>query len=289
MADVEFSIQSSAGILPLVSTPGVSGPFRLMLGTSGLGLPVELVDIEPSAGGGGTVRGTRVGVRGGTLAIEVSGGSRSEVDANLRTLARHISARRSPQLVASIPDDGTYRLGFVRVGGGEDTYREWGDNLTEWSIEFEAPHPFWVRDEPVGFVVSQSVEDAVGLLPELAKLQVMSSVAIGELQVENPGDEPAPVSWRITGPGGPAAVSLDGRGFTVVDVLEPDEWIEIRRTPTGWRVVDQTGANRYSALGPAPKFPVAAEGVASGVAMLEEAGLGAAIAGWFNPLRKLVH
>lgn len=289
MADVEFSIESSAGTIPLASEIDEAGDFRLMKGTHGLGLPVDVVRLVDSASGGGSYRGHRVAMRDAVLVVEVNGRSRSDTEDKLRRLARCIDASVSPQLVARYLDGSVYRLGFYRVGGGEDTYGEWGERTVEWELDVRCPDPYWLADAPVPLEVSQDGQ-TVGLLPDLAKLPVMPSSASGTVTVENPGDVPAPLYWRITGPGGPARVSVNGRGFVFNATLRAGEVITVERTRTGWRVTDQTGASRYSDLGPAPKFPSAPVGPTVMTASLENADPGSSsIAGYFRPRRKLVH
>jgi hypothetical protein len=146
----------------------------------------------------------------------------------------------------------------------------------------------WVREEPVTIPEVRPAAERVGLLPYLSALPVSGSNAYESLVVENPGDVATPVNWRITGPGGPCEILLGGRGFTFDAVLSEGEVISIVRTPTGWAVTDQTGANRYGDLGPAPKFPSAPVGVSSGFVGLAGASAGSSVAGWFNPQRKMV-
>ncbi|MBW1640480.1 hypothetical protein G3H63_15555 [Microbacterium resistens] len=290
MADVQFRIDSAAGSLPLVSTPFEWGPYRLGAGTTGLGLAPELTRIVPSPAGGGTIRGSRPGIRKGTLQITMEGSSRGHTQELIDALALALKIRNRPELVAVVPDQGTWRLPFVRVGGGEPAYDNGGDELLTWDIEVECPGTFWIRDEPVEFTVKQIAEGMVGLLPDLAKLQVAPSAAIGAIEAANPGTEEVPIHWRITGPGGPATVLIGGRGFTLSSVLTAGQFVTVTRTEQGWRVTDQAGASKYSALGAAPKFPMAPPGAIEGVAALSNATSAAAsIAGWFNPAREVIH
>lgn len=289
MADVEFSIESTAGSIALASEIDQAGDFRLMKGTRGLGLPVDVVRLEDSASGGGSYRGHRVAMRDAVLVVEINGRSRSDTETKLRRLARCIDASASPQLVARYLDGSVYRLGFYRVGGGEDTYGDYGERTVEWELDVQCPDPYWLADEPVPIKVSQDGQ-VTGLLPELAELHVMPSSASGTVTVENPGDVPAPMTWRITGPGGPARVNVNGRGFVFEEPIGADEVITVERTRTGWRVTDQTGASRYPDLGPAPKFPSAPVGPTVVIASLENADPGtSSITGFFRPRRKLVH
>lgn len=288
MADVEFSIESTVGVIPLASEIGQPGAFRLMKGTRGLGLPTDVVRLVDSASGGGTYRGHRVAMRGAVLVVEATGRDRTDSENKLRLLGRCIDAEASPQLVARYADGSVYRLGFYRTGGGDDTYQEWGETTTEWELDVTCPEPYWIADDPVPVRITNEGNE-VGLLPDLAKLPVMPSSAYGSVPLENPGDVPSPISWRITGPGGPVVIAVGGRGFTVDTVLTEGEVISVERTRTGWSVTDQTGANRYTDLGPAPKFPSAPAGVSQLVAAMENAVPDATeIAGFFRPMRKLV-
>lgn len=289
MADVEFSIESTAGTIPLASEIAQGGDFRLMKGTHGLGLPPDVVRLVDSASGGGSYRGHRVAMRDAVLVVEVNGRTRADTEAKLRRLARCIDAAASPQLVARYLDGQVFRLGFYRIGGGEDTYGEYGELTVEWELDVRCPDPYWLADDPVPLRVSQDGQ-TIGLLPELAELHVMPSSASGTVTVENPGDVPAPMSWRINGPGGPATVMVAGRGFVFETPLTAGEVITVERTSTGWKVTDQTGANRYEDLGPAPKFPSAPVGPTVVTASLENALPGtSSISGFFRPRRKLVH
>ena len=286
--DVTFSIESAAGIIPLRSTPGEVGPYRLGKGTTGLGLVPEVVQTAPSPGGGAVLRSRRPGVREGTLVLGASGATRTATEALMRNIARVIRTDAAPQLVAVIPGDGTYRLPFIRIAGGEDAYDDFGDEGIEWSLEVQALQPYWVRDKPVSFYFGQDASTARGLLPDLAELPVMASGALGDITVTNPGDVAAPMSWRFTGEGGPVTVNVGGRGFTIPHMLAAGEIVQIDRAKTLWKVTDQDGANAYSKLGPAPKFPLATAGTVTGNVLMESA-TGGTVAGWFNPLRELVH
>ena len=290
MADVEFRIESNAGVIQLASTPGDwSSPFRLMAGTDGLGLPPEIPRITDSPAGGGVLRSSKVGVRQAVLVVDVHGQDRADTAANLRRLAQVIKTSNRPALVAALPQQGTYRMPFVRTDGGGNGYDGGGDDIVTWTIGIQCPNPYWVADDPVQVAVRQQDITPVGLLPDLAELPVMASDAVGELNVTNPGEVEALMAWRIEGPGGAVTVQLGGRGFTIPDGLAAGEVITIEKGVTGWSVTDQAGANAYPRLGPAPKFPSVPVGRTKGVASLQSAGEGSGIYGFFYPLREVVH
>jgi hypothetical protein len=56
-------------------------------------------------------------------------------------------------------------------------------------------------------------------------------------------------------------VTVNGRGWVFETALGSSEVITLSRGAQGISVTDQTGADRYTDLGPAPKFPQLAPGV----------------------------
>ncbi|RCL91789.1 MAG: hypothetical protein DBW62_00605 [Microbacterium sp.] len=282
----DFSIVSSRGAVPLVTQSG-DGEFVLERDSSGLGLPSESLRFAESAAGGGRYQGGRYAMRDAVLVIGVEGDTEDALEASLRLLASHVDRSASPTLVAQYAGGEKWSMGFYRTGGGEDV-RSILPTYERWEFDIRCPRPLWVREAPVTVPEVNPAAEKLGLLPYLSALPVTGSTAYGDLVVENPGDVETPVNWRITGPGGPCEIVLGGRGFTVDAVLTEGEVISIVRTPTGWTVTDQTGANRYSDLGPAPKFPSAPVGVSTGYAAIVDAGAGSSVAGWFNPQRKMV-
>ena len=94
---------------------------------------------------------------------------------------------------------------------------------------------------------------AAGLLPNLSRLNLSPSQLTGTLVLENPGDADAYPVWEVRGPGTNfRAVSPDGDVLAWNGTLTAGQTISID-TERG-TVVDQTGANRYAELGPAPRM-----------------------------------
>lgn len=281
---MKLSIESGAGAvdLPLFDTHG----FVYQPDPKGLGLTQRLVEWAESPAGGGRVKSSRVGMRDAELPVVILGDSSDEVRAMQGQLGRVLST--SPVLVVALDDGGKYRLPFEWVGGGNDSLPFEGATELELSITIRCPDPYWVSDDPVQIGPIGLTGEPVGLLPDLAELQVMGSSAFGDVQVENPGDAEAPVTWMITGPGGPATVELGGRGFVLDTVLEAGESVTVRKGDLGWTVTDQTGASRYADLGPAPKFPSIPVGESTGSVLMTNAGAGSSVAGFFRVLRRVV-
>lgn len=289
MSYVDFSIQSAAGTIPLVSEPGIPGTYRLMTGTVGFGMVPDQVRYSASASGGGWYRGHRVGMRTPTLVIEINAADRADMNVKLRALADVVDADNSPQLVAAITGDDTYRMAFQVTDTDPNSYGDSGERVTDWTLGCTVPRPYWVADTPYSINVTQGAA-VPGIVPDLAELPVSASAAFGVFNIENKGDAPAPITWVITGPGGPTTVTVGGKTFTYNAVLSAADVITITRTALGWTVTDQTGANKYASLvrSPPPKFPSAPRGVSPAVVTMASTTTASRVQGFFNPLRKVV-
>ena len=291
MGNPAFSIESTAGAAIEIASEGVeTGTYSFGKGTSGLGLPREVVTFRESAAGGGRVVSHRRAMRDAVLVINVHGSDRADVEAKARALGAALRTSSAPTLVARYSDGETWRLPFVRNDGGEDSYDSGGDRLLTWQIDVRCPQPLWVREKPVDVPKVRASSERHGLLPYLTVMPLTGSTAAGAFSIENPGDEPVPIQWRLTGPAGVGSeVAVGSRGFTLASAIDNDEVISILYSPgVGWSVTDQDGENRYEILGPAPKFPLAPVGVAAGSAVLVDADSDTELAGWFVPQREVV-
>ncbi|WP_425836937.1 hypothetical protein [Microbacterium sp. PA5] len=285
---IEFSIESTAGTIPLATRGGNTTPYVFEPGVTGLGLPPDLFEWQESPVAGGRVRSHRVGMRDAEWPIVILGASQDEINTLANELARIIDYEADPQLVARYTTGEVWRLGFYRVGGADNPVAGWGDSHLRWVLSVRCPDPYWVSDVPVTIGPIGAEPVPVGLLPDLAELHVGKSSTFGAVTVENPGDAPSPVSWRISGPGGPTSVLLGGVGFTFETPLIAGEIVTIERGPLGWTILDQLGANRYADLGPAPKFPFVPKGSTEAVIQMDDLASGAAVTGFFKVKRKLV-
>lgn len=291
MADREFSIVSPSGVTIPLAVDDPAAPYALMLGTTGLGVPPVVNRFVDSAGNGGTNRGKRYGMRPMDLPIFISGENRADMEAKLRALDAVVDPEEPgfSKVVATYADGTQWELPFSYVSGLEGDGSVSTTRKTEVPLSVMCPQPFWVSTVPVQFAVLAS-SSTDGLLPDLAALKTSPSDAVGTRAVFNPGDVAAPITWIITGPGGPASATLNGQGWTVESVLAGTaNTITITKTDVGVSVVDETGANRYSDLGSAPKFFDAPAGTFEVDLELEDATTGSRIAGSFRPRRKRIY
>lgn len=289
MTDRALSIVSPTGVtIPLAVDD--DGPYAIMMPTTGLGVPPRVNRFVDSPGDGGSNRGKRYGMRPMDLPLFITGSDRADIEAKLRVLDSVVDppAGRA-MLVATYSNGDVYQLPFDYVSGLEGDGSVSTTRKVEVPLSVMCPQPFWVARDPIQFSVGAS--DATdGLLPDLAALKMSPSDGIGVIDIVNPGDVAAPITWTIIGPGGPSTALLDGVGWEFDDVLASNaNIITIVKTDRGITVTDETGANRYSGMADAPKFFDAPAGEFSVSLAMTDATDDSRISGNFQPRRKRVY
>lgn len=219
----------------------------------GFHIPPAQVRIEDSAGDGGVFRHAKRGVRALDLPITVMGANRANVQTKLRRLAKLTQNTFGPLIIEARYSDGErLRLQTYYTGGAEG---QWGSSggliWNRWTLSLQAPQPYWESANVEQFTVTQG-STGRSLLPELSKLKISSSQALGIILINNSGDVPTFPTYRIIGPVSNFAVSNTSSGFSFVEPVLDGETITVN-TETG-EVTDQTGANRYDILDVAPKL-----------------------------------
>ncbi|WP_119697047.1 hypothetical protein [Microbacterium halotolerans] len=282
---IRLAIESARGSMELPSF-GTNGVV-FAPGPAGLGIPPDLTEWEESPAGGGRLRSVRAGMRDATLPVTILGQSSDEVREFAEQLRRVTRAAAKPVFVVTLTNGERYKLPFIRVGGGEDGLPYEGATELDWALEVRCGAPYWVseRSRQIGPI---RVESSEGLLPDLAELHVSHSNAFGEINILNTGDVESPVTWVITGPGGPVSVDVDGAGFTLTDPLDVGEVITVEYRNRTWSVTDQTGANRYALLGTAPKFPRLQPGTSRATISMTAATPESSVAGYYQVRRELI-
>ena len=220
---------------------------------TGFNIPAALVRIENSAGDGGVFRHAKRGVRTMDLPITVLGNDRADVQTKLRRLGKLTQNTFGPlALEARYSDGETLRLDTYYTGGAEG---QWGSSgglvWARWTLSLQAPQPYWQSSVIEQFTVTRG-STGRGLLPQFSKLRISSSQAIGTVLVNNTGDVPMFPRYQIIGPITDLVISSNGSSFGFTDPILAGEIININ-TETG-EVTDETGANVYSLLNPAPKL-----------------------------------
>lgn len=219
----------------------------------GFGIPPSEVRIENSAGDGGVFRHAKRGVRVIDLPVTILGTDRNDVQNKLRRLAKLTQNTFGPLTLEARYTDGiTLQMELYYTGGAES---QWGENAgniwCKWVLSLQAPQPFWQSTTIEQFTVTRG-NTGRGLLPQLSKLRISSSQALGTVLINNTGDVPMFPTYRVIGPITDFAVSSNGSSFGFNEALDAGEIIYIN-TATG-EVYDQADANRYDILNPAPKL-----------------------------------
>lgn len=223
-------------------------------GMTGFGVTPTSVRIEPSAGVGGVFRHSRRGVRDIDLPIVVLGTDRADVQTKLRRLARITQDQRGPMsLRASYPNGEQLFLELHYVGGAES---QWGNDTAgrtfcRWVISAQAPQPFW-ESLTIQTIRLTGGDTGRGLLPELSKLKVSSSEALGEVTITSNADVEVYPLWTIEGPVTDFTVTDGTNSFTVEGVVALGETVII--DTENKTVTNGDGDNVYYLLGPAPKL-----------------------------------
>ena len=249
MVDVNYSIKGGNGDTIVFDNE----TYVLNPGMLGFGIPPTQVRIAESATDGGLWRNTKRGVRDIDLPITIFGADRAEVEENLRRLAKLTQDRLGATILNAVYTDATTLTMAVHYTGGAES--QWGESegqtWCQWVMSFQAPDPFWESTTVESFSVT-SGNTGRGLLPQLTKLRVTSSQAIGTVEIDNTGDVAAFPIWSIRGPVTNLVISNGTQSFGLSVPVLLGETITIN-TELG-TVVDDTGANRYSDLLPAPKL-----------------------------------
>jgi hypothetical protein len=219
----------------------------------GFGVPPAQVRIENSAGDGGVFRHAKRATRMVDLPITVLGTDRGDVQTKLRRLGKLTQNIFGPIIIEARYTDGTrLRLTGYYTGGAEGQWGENGGNTwARWTLSLQMPQPYWQSTDVEQFTITQGVSGR-GLLPQLSKLKLSSSQALGTILIDNTGDVAIYPTYRIIGPVTDFSVSSNGQSFDFVDEVEEGETIFVN-TETG-EVYDQDNNNRYDILGPAPKL-----------------------------------
>ena len=260
--------------------------FILQTGLRGLGLPTTDVRIVQSASDGGTWRGTRRGIRELDVPIAIIGVSPTDVELKLRRLANALNDRYAePVLRADYETGDSWSIPVHYTGGAETSFGdEAGQYFCIWPMTWQAPDPYWTSNESIGF----SVRSGSGLtfLPDLQKLNVAPSQALGSIGVENTGDVASFPTWTIKGPCSSVSITLDGVGFTYDETLTSGQTIVINSKNA--TVISNTGANKYAFLGNAPKLFTIPPGSSTISITATGADTNTVISGYFNPRREVI-
>lgn len=220
---------------------------------TGFGIPPTSVRIDESSRDGGTYRYSRRTIRNIDMPVTVLGTSVTDVETKLRRLGKLTQDTLGPTVLTALRDDGNLTMELYYVGGAELEYGGEAGGLT-WArlvLSFQAPNPYWQSADTESFTVTTG-DTGRGLLPELTKLRVASSQAIGLINVSNTSDVPVFPTFEVVGPVDGLTVTLNGEGWSFTENVATGEQYSVNHTLS--TVTDTANANRYDILATSPKF-----------------------------------
>jgi hypothetical protein len=249
MVNITYSIQGSNGEVVVFDDVD----YVLNPGMQGFGVAPTEVRVDPSAGIGGVFRHSRRAVRELDLPVTVLGNDRLDVQAKLRKLARITQDRRGPMRLRAQYSNGQQLFLDLHYTGGAEG--EWGTaggrTWQEWVLSLVAPQPFWESLTRQTFDVFGG-QTGRSLLPQLTKLKVSSSQALGDVTISSEADVEVFATWNITGPVDDFTVSNGTESWTISGTIDNQTTVTV--DTENKTVVDQDGNNLYDRLGPAPKL-----------------------------------
>jgi len=227
--------------------------FVLNEGLLGLGIPPTVVRIDESSRDGGTFRFSRRGIRQIDLPVTVLGDTALDVETSLRRLAKITQDTSGPTRLTALRDAGNIFIDLHYVGGAELNFggTNGGKQFAKALFSFQAAYPYWQSADTEEFTITTGATGR-GLLPNLTKLQVASSQAIGLINVNNTSDVPVYPTFIVTGPVDGLQVTLNGEGWAFTENLATGEQFTVDHSAA--TVVNTAGANRYDILDTSPKF-----------------------------------
>jgi hypothetical protein len=254
----------------------------------GLGIPPTAVRIDDNVRGGGVHRYTRRTVRNVDLPITVVGTSATDVETKIRRLAKLTQDTSGPTVLTAIRTAGDLNLTVHYTGGAELEYggEAGGQTWAKLLLSFQAPNPYWQSATTQSFSVTAG-NTGRGLLPQLTKLRVSSSQALGLINVTNNSDVPIYPTFEIVGPVEELEVTLNGQGWKFTEPVATGNIFTVDHENA--TVTGIGGVNRYDILDTTPKFFAFPPGVSSVLVTGTNADLNTNITCEYNLAFEVVH
>jgi len=273
-------LSNSTDVLDLDSVMKTGSGVQVTSGVTGFGMPPVSLQWLEGVGDGATLRGRRVPARDIDLPLLVQGSDRDE----LKLLMRRLSLMLSGPCTLSFVEEGgeAWSTSVVRVGGGDYTYGKdtVGDRDLFTVVTMRAGDPFFTSNVTNSAVIRKFT--GRGLLPKLVNLKLTSDQAFGSVVLDNTGTTGAYPVWTVQGPGNNfQAISPSGETLVWTGTLQTGETLtfDFKRGT----VVDQTGANRYAELAPAPRFWQIPPGAGTCTASMDNTTVDTTITLTWNP------
>lgn len=265
-----LAVSSAGGALTLGEASGV----RAGLKVRGLGMPGVSLQWFEGAGEGRSFRGGRTLSRVVDMPVKINGANRQEVLERYSALARIFGLDNAPVTLTLELDNEGWRANVVRTGGGDYTMGDDTDGSTflKTVLTIESGDPYWTRVNSEARVITPGGLGIplIGPGQSLSQLRLSNTEGSGTVEFTNTGDVAAWPEWRILPP---FQAFEFARGGLSLEWSQPatktDGWIDVNSKDG--TVKDETGANRYDGLSPAPKFFAIPPGATSASVLLTTA------------------
>lgn len=248
-----LALSSRGGSLTLGQASGVVAGLKVR----GFGMPGVSLQWFEGAGDGRSFRGGRTLSRVVDMPVKITGANRQEVLAKYSQFARIFVLENAPVLLTLELDGEGWRADVVRTGGGDYTMGDDTDGSTwlKTVLTIESGDPYWTRVNSEARVITPGGLGIplIGPGQSLVQLLMSNTEGSGSVEFTNTGDVEAWPTWRVLPP---------FSGFALQRGALNLEWNQPTLKTTGYievnsidgTVTDETGANRYDGLDPAPKF-----------------------------------
>ncbi|MFI5840543.1 phage distal tail protein [Catenuloplanes sp. NPDC051500] len=264
-----LQLESSTDVLNLDDVLNFGTGIQALAGATGLGFPEVVPQWSEGAGDGATFRGSRLGPRDIDLPLHINTKGRQQLKDELARL--EIMLAEGGMTLRMVEDDGTsWSVPVEWQGGGAWIYGVDTIGETDLStvVTLRAGSPYWTSSVSSSTTVRNSGAGRGLLNGSLTALKVAASQAIGTIHLVNPGSAPSPPIWTVTGPGTNfTATSPTGETLRWTGTLTAGQVLTVDASRAS--VVDQSGANRYANLAPAPRFWHIPRGTSDAVASMD--------------------
>jgi hypothetical protein len=247
-----LSFQGKGGSLVMGEASGVKAGAK----TRGFGMPGVALQWFEGAGDGASYRGGRTLPRVIDVEVRVYGTDRADMLNRYGNLARIFVQEMGEVTMTILLDGEAWRASVVRTGGLDYSFESSdtdGKTYLRTVLTVQAGDPYWTRvDSEARNIGIQGLGiPLIGPGKSLVTLSLSDMGGSGTATFENSGDVQAWPIWRFNAPFNSIYIAHAGQVLEWVGVKAAG-WIELD-TQQG-TVTDETGANRYAGLEPAPRF-----------------------------------
>lgn len=249
-----LSVSSRGGTLTMGAISGVVAGAK----TRGFGMPGVALQWFEGAGDGKSFRGGRTLARVLDVEVHIYGTDRNDMLSKYGNLARIFVLDNAPVTMTLTLDGQAWRGEVVRSGGGDYSFESSDTDgktylKTVWTME--AGDPYWTRvdSEARNISVAGLGIPLIGPGRSLVQMSLSDMEGTGAATFENSGDVEAWPLWTFYPPFDEILLTRDGLTLHwIAPALKTTGYVTID-TAQG-TIEDETGANLYTGLEPAPKF-----------------------------------